>query len=207
MRPDRVIVGLRTERAKKIMTEVYNPYLRDFPIMFTDPQSAEIIKYAANAFLATKISFINEIAFLCEKVDGDVKEVSKGIGLDKRIGKLFLHAGPGFGGSCFPKDTLALEHTGLAVGAPQNIVKTVIETNLAVKNRMVSKIINACKGSVKEMVISILCVTFKPNTDDIRDAPSLTILDSLQKRVLHFEYMIQKGCLKLKRFLKMRFLQ
>lgn len=180
MRPDRVIVGVETKRAKNVMGDIYRPlFLRDFPIVYTDLESAEMIKYAANGFLATKISFINEIAALCEKVGADVKSVSKGMGLDKRIGNKFLHAGPGFGGSCFPKDTLALTRIGQEHGVPQRIVETVITVNDAVKERMIGKIIDMCGGSVDGKTITVLGVTFKPNTDDMRDAPSLTIIPAL----------------------------
>ncbi|MBO6776140.1 MAG: UDP-glucose/GDP-mannose dehydrogenase family protein [Marinibacterium sp.] len=180
MRPDRVVMGVQSERAAEVMAEVYRPlYLRDFPIIATDLESAEMIKYAANAFLATKITFINEIAALCERVGADVKEVSKGIGLDGRIGKKFLHAGPGYGGSCFPKDTQALARIGQEHAVPQSIVETVIRVNDAVKLRMIEKLRNLCDGTFNNKTIAILGVTFKPNTDDMRDAPSLTIVPAL----------------------------
>lgn len=180
MKPDRVVVGVQSERAAKVMAEIYRPlYLRDFPIVTTDLESAEMIKYAANAFLATKITFINEIAALCEKVGADVKEVSKGMGLDGRIGNKFLHAGPGYGGSCFPKDTQALARIGQDFAAPQQIVETVIRVNDAVKLRMIEKLRDLCDGSFNGKKIAVLGVTFKPNTDDIRDAPSLTIVPAL----------------------------
>ncbi len=180
MKPDRVVVGVQSERAAKVMTEIYRPlYLRDFPIVTTDLESAEMIKYAANAFLATKITFINEIAALCEKVGADVKEVSKGMGLDGRIGNKFLHAGPGYGGSCFPKDTQALARIGQDFAAPQQIVETVIRVNDAVKLRMIEKLRDLCGGSFNGKKIGVLGVTFKPNTDDMRDAPSLTIVPAL----------------------------
>ena len=172
MKPDRVVVGVQSERAAKVMAEIYRPlYLRDFPIVTTDLESAEMIKYAANAFLATKITFINEIAALCEKVGADVKEVSKGMGLDGRIGNKFLHAGPGYGGSCFPKDTQALARIGQDFAAPQQIVETVIRVNDAVKLRMIEKLRDLCDGSFNGKKIAVLGVTFKPNTDDMRDAP------------------------------------
>lgn len=181
MRPDRIIIGLRTERAKKVIMEVYKPlYLRDFPIMFTDPKSAELIKYSSNAFLATKVSFINEIATLCEKVDADVKEVAKGMGLDKRIGNKFLHAGPGYGGSCFPKDTLAFVELGRSWSCPQQIVETVIAVNDKIKQRMIEKIMSVCDNSLEGKTVVILGITFKPNTDDMREAPSLTIIPAIQ---------------------------
>jgi len=180
MRPDRVVVGTTSERAKMVMAEVYRPlFLRDFPVLNTDLETAEMIKYAANAFLATKITFINEIARLCEKVGADVKQVSKGMGLDNRIGNKFLHAGPGYGGSCFPKDTTALARIGQEYAAPIQIVETVIKVNEEVKRRMVEKIMDLCDGSVNGKTVAVLGVTFKPNTDDMRDAPSLTIVPAL----------------------------
>jgi UDPglucose 6-dehydrogenase len=180
MRPDRVVVGVTSERAKDVMGEIYRPlFLREFPILYTDLETAEMIKYAANAFLATKITFINEVAALCEKVGADVKAVSKGIGLDGRIGNKFLHAGPGYGGSCFPKDTSALARIGQEHASPMQIVETVIKVNDEVKRRMVQKITDLCGGSVNGKTIAVLGVTFKPNTDDMRDAPSLTIVPAL----------------------------
>ena len=180
MRPDRVVVGVQNERATKVMNEVYRPlFLRDFPIVMTDLESAEMIKYAANAFLATKITFINEIAALCERVGADVKEVSKGIGLDGRIGNKFLHAGPGYGGSCFPKDTQALARIGQEHAVPQNIVETVIRVNEAVKTRMIEKLRDLCEGTFNGKTVAVLGVTFKPNTDDMREAPSLAIVPAL----------------------------
>ncbi len=180
MRPDRVVVGVTSDRAKAVMGEVYRPlFLRDFPVLFTDLETAEMIKYAANAFLATKITFINEIATLCEKVGADVKQVSRGIGLDGRIGNKFLHAGPGYGGSCFPKDTSALARIGQEHAAPMQIVETVIKVNEEVKRRMVQKVLDLCGGSVNGKTVAVLGVTFKPNTDDMRDAPSLTIVPAL----------------------------
>ncbi|MDH5531283.1 MAG: nucleotide sugar dehydrogenase, partial [Paracoccaceae bacterium] len=180
MRPDRVVVGTTSDRAREVMGEVYRPlFLRDFPILYTDLETAEMIKYAANAFLATKITFINEVARLCEKVGADVKQVSKGIGLDGRIGNKFLHAGPGYGGSCFPKDTQALARIGQEFAAPMQIVETVIKVNEEVKRRMVEKVLDLCGGSVNGKTVAVLGVTFKPNTDDMRDAPSLTIVPAL----------------------------
>lgn len=177
MRPDRVVVGVQNERAAEVMNEIYRPlYLREFPIMATDLESAEMIKYAANAFLATKITFINEIATLCEKTGADVKMVSKGMGLDARIGDKFLHAGPGYGGSCFPKDTQALARMGQDHATPMQLTETVIKVNDQVKRRMIDKIVDLCGGSVNGKVITVLGVTFKPNTDDMRDSPSLTIV-------------------------------
>ncbi|ATW03149.1 UDP-glucose/GDP-mannose dehydrogenase family protein [Sphingorhabdus sp. YGSMI21] len=180
MKPDRVVVGVESERAKSVMGDIYRPlFLREFPIVYTDLESAEMIKYAANAFLATKISFINEIAALCERVGADVKSVSKGIGLDGRIGNKFLHAGPGYGGSCFPKDTSALARIGQEHGVPQRITETVIEVNESIKRRMIDKLLDLCGGSVNGKTVAIMGVTFKPETDDMRDAPSLTIVPAL----------------------------
>ena len=180
MRPDRVVVGCETERAKDVMAALYRPLsLREAPVIFTDIESAEMIKYAANAFLATKISFINEIAALCEKVGADVKSVSKGMGLDGRIGDKFLHAGPGYGGSCFPKDTKALARIGQEHASPVSIVETVIEVNDRVKRRMIDKVMELCDDHVNGKKIAVFGVTFKPNTDDMRDAPSLSIVPAL----------------------------
>ena len=180
MRPDRVVLGVESKRAEEVMEAIYRPlYLRDFPIMTTDLESAEMIKYAANAFLATKITFINEIAALCERTGADVKMVSKGMGLDGRIGSKFLHAGPGYGGSCFPKDTSALARIGQEYGMPMQLTEAVITINDQVKRRMVEKIFDLCDGSVNGKAIAVLGVTFKPNTDDMRDAPSLTIVPAL----------------------------
>ncbi len=180
MRPDRVVVGVESDRAQSVMEEIYQPlFLRDFPIVTTDLESAEMIKYAANAFLATKITFINEIAALCERVGADVKEVSKGMGLDGRIGNKFLHAGPGYGGSCFPKDTSALARIGQEHAVPQSIVETVIRVNDAVKTRMIEKLRDLCDGTFNGRTVAVFGVTFKPNTDDMRDAPSLSIVPAL----------------------------
>ncbi|WP_102110307.1 UDP-glucose dehydrogenase family protein [Oceaniglobus roseus] len=180
MRPDRVVVGVQSERAAAVMAEIYRPlYLREAPIVTTDLESAEMIKYAANAFLATKITFINEVAALCEKVGADVKEVSRGMGLDGRIGNKFLHAGPGYGGSCFPKDTRALARTGQEAAAPLRILEAVIEVNDQVKRRMVDKILDLLGGRANGRVVAVLGVTFKPGTDDMREAPSLTIVPAL----------------------------
>jgi UDPglucose 6-dehydrogenase len=180
MRPDRIVVGVQNEKAADVMAQVYRPlYLRDFPIMTTDLESAEMIKYAANAFLATKITFINEIAALCERTGADVKMVSKGMGLDGRIGNKFLHAGPGYGGSCFPKDTQALARIGQEHAMPMQLTETVIKVNEEIKRRMTTKIMDLCGGSVNGKTIAVLGVTFKPNTDDMRDAPSLTIVPAL----------------------------
>ncbi len=182
MRPDRVVVGTSAQRAQDVMREVYRPlFLNETPILFTKRETAELIKYAANAFLATKITFINEIADLCEKVGADVQQVAKGIGLDGRIGSKFLNAGPGYGGSCFPKDTLALTRAGQKYSAPQRIVETVVSVNEDRKARMADKIIKAAGGDVRGKKICILGVAFKPNTDDMRDAPALTIVPILQQ--------------------------
>ena len=181
MRPDRVVIGTDSERAREVMRQLYQPlYLIETPIIFTEPETAELIKYAANAFLATKITFINEIAELCEKVGADVHDVARGIGLDGRIGRKFLHPGPGYGGSCFPKDTLALVRTAEQAGAPMRIVETVVEVNAARKKAMAGKIIAHCGGSVEGKTIAVLGLTFKPNTDDMREAPSLDIIPALQ---------------------------
>ncbi len=180
MRPDRVVVGAETERARKVMGEIYRPlFLRDFPILTMDLESAELTKYAANAFLATKITFINEIAALCERVGADVKQVARGMGLDGRIGNKFLHAGPGFGGSCFPKDTSALARIGQEHAVPMQITETVIKVNNEVKQRMVEKVRDLLGGSFNGRTVAVLGVTFKPNTDDMRDAPSLTIVPAM----------------------------
>ncbi|WP_397542849.1 nucleotide sugar dehydrogenase [Roseovarius salis] len=180
MKPDRVVVGVQTERAGDVMAEIYRPlYLREFPIITTDLESAEMIKYAANAFLATKITFVNEIAALCERTGADIKSVSKGMGLDGRIGNKFLHAGPGYGGSCFPKDTKALSRIGQEKGLPMQITEKVISVNEEIKRRMIDKLLDLCDGSFNGKTIGVLGVTFKPNTDDMRDAPSLTIVPAL----------------------------
>jgi len=181
-RPDRIVVGTDSNRARTVMTEVYRPlYLNETPILFTARETAELIKYASNAFLATKITFINEMADICEKVGADVQDVARGIGLDGRIGSKFLHAGPGFGGSCFPKDTLALLKTSQQVGAPTAIVEAVVNVNEARKAQMAEKIGQAL-GDPKGKTIAVLGLTFKPNTDDMRDAPSLAIVPALQKK-------------------------
>ncbi len=181
MRPDRVVIGTQSERAREVMKQLYRPlYLIETPILFTTRPTAEMIKYAANAFLATKITFINEIADLCEAIDADVQDVAKGIGLDGRIGSKFLHAGPGYGGSCFPKDTLSLARTAAEAGHPLRIVEAVAAVNKERKERMAEKVIAASGGSVKGKVIGILGLTFKPNTDDMREAPSLNIIAGLQ---------------------------
>jgi len=181
MRPDRVVIGVESERAREVMRQIYRPlFLIETPIIFASPATAELTKYAANAFLAAKVSFINEIANLCEHVGADVHDVARGIGLDGRIGGKFLHPGPGFGGSCFPKDTLALTRIAQQAGAPIRLVETVVEVNEARKTHMAEKIIAHCGGSVRGKTIAVLGLTFKPNTDDMREAPSLKIVPALQ---------------------------
>jgi UDPglucose 6-dehydrogenase len=179
-RPDRIVIGTEDERARSVMKDIYRPlYLNQAPILFTERRTSELIKYAANAFLATKITFINEMADLCEAVGANVQDVARGIGLDNRIGSKFLHAGPGYGGSCFPKDTLALIKTAQDNGAPQRIVETVASVNDQRKRAMARKIIQALGGTVRGERIALLGLTFKPNTDDIRDAPALAIVTAL----------------------------
>jgi UDPglucose 6-dehydrogenase len=181
MKPDRVVIGVESQRAREVMAGIYRPLnLIQTPMVFTNIETAEVTKYAGNAFLATKITFINEIADLCEKVGADVHDVARGIGLDGRIGRKFLHPGPGFGGSCFPKDTLALAYTAREVQAPQTIIEQVIEVNGKRKKKMAHKVIDFCGGSVAGLTIGVLGLTFKPNTDDMRDAPSLDIVPALQ---------------------------
>ncbi|WP_417804147.1 UDP-glucose dehydrogenase family protein [Thalassospira lucentensis] len=180
MRPDRVVIGTSNERAREVMSDLYRPlYLIETPIVFTTRETSEMIKYAANTFLAAKITFINEIADLCEKVGADVHDVARGIGLDGRIGKKFLHPGPGYGGSCFPKDTLALVRTAQEYDSPLRIIETVVSVNADRKKAMADRIISACGGSVEGKTIGILGLAFKPNTDDMRDAPSLDIVPAL----------------------------
>jgi UDPglucose 6-dehydrogenase len=180
MRPDRVVIGVHSEAARKLMRELYRPlYLNETPIIFTSRRTAELTKYAANTFLATKITFINEIADLCEKMGADVQDVARGIGLDGRIGSKFLHPGPGYGGSCFPKDTLALVRTAQDVGSPIRIVETVVAVNDARKKKMAEKIANALGGDIKGRTVGVLGITFKPNTDDLRDSPALDIVPTL----------------------------
>ena len=179
--PDRVIVGTDDERARRVMRELYRPlFINETPMLFTGRRSAELIKYASNAFLATKITFINEMADLCEKCGADVQEVARGMGLDRRIAAKFLHAGPGFGGSCFPKDIAALAATGERYEVPTKIVSTVMAVNDARKRAMVTKVVSACGGSLQGKTIAVLGLTFKPNTDDMREAPSLVIVPCLE---------------------------
>jgi UDPglucose 6-dehydrogenase len=180
MRPDRVVIGTESERARAVMKQLYRVlYLIETPIVFTGRRTSELIKYAGNTFLATKITFINEIADLCEKVGANVHDVAKGIGLDGRIGKKFLHPGPGYGGSCFPKDTLALVRTARDFGAPLRIIETVVDVNDKRKKAMAGKVVEACGGSLKGKIVGVLGLTFKPNTDDMRDSPSLDIVPAL----------------------------
>lgn len=180
MRPDRVVIGTLSERAREVMRKLYRVlYLIETPIVFTSRESSELIKYASNAFLAVKITFINEMADICEKVGANVHDVAKGMGLDNRIGKKFLHAGPGYGGSCFPKDTLALVKTAQEFKVPTKLVEATVEVNNNRKKEMAKKIIKACGGSVKDKTIAVLGLTFKPNTDDMRDSPSIDIVPAL----------------------------
>ena len=182
MRPDRVVIGTDSEEARALMRSLYRPLsLIETPILFTNRETAELIKYATNAFLATKISFINELSNLCEKVGADVRDVSRGMGLDGRIGRKFLHPGPGYGGSCFPKDTLALVRTAQEAGTPIRIVEAVVDINADRKKAMADRVIRACGGSVEGKTIAVLGLTFKPNTDDMRESPSLDIVPALQR--------------------------
>ena len=180
-RPDRVVVGIEDERARAVMAELYRPLsLNETPILFTGRRTSELIKYAANAFLALKITFINEIADLCEALGADVQQVARGIGLDNRIGSKFLHAGPGYGGSCFPKDTLALVRTAADAGSPVTLVEATVKVNDARKKAMAGKVSTAMDGDLAGKTVGVLGLTFKPNTDDMRDAPSLDIITALQ---------------------------
>lgn len=180
MHPDRVVVGVQSDRGNEVMQEVYRPLsLRDYPVLTTDLETAEMIKYAANAFLATKVTFINEIAMLCERTGADVKDVANGMGFDSRIGPKFLQAGPGYGGSCFPKDTKALARIGQDNATPLQIVETVIKVNEEVKRLMIDKIVDLCDEKLQNKTIAVLGLTFKPDTDDMRDAPALTVVPAL----------------------------
>jgi len=180
-RPDRIVIGANDERGARQVSELYRPlYLNAAPVLTTGRRTAELTKYAANAFLALKITFINEVADLCEQVGADVQEVARGIGLDNRIGRKFLHAGPGYGGSCFPKDTVALTRTGQNHGAPLRLVETVVAVNEQRRTSMARKVVAACGGSVRGKRIAVLGLTFKPNTDDMREAPALAIIRALQ---------------------------
>jgi UDPglucose 6-dehydrogenase len=192
--PDRIVIGVEDERAARVMSDIYRPlYLNQGPVMFTGRRTAELIKYAANAYLAMKVTFINEMAALCEQVGADVQEVARGIGLDNRIGRKFLNAGPGFGGSCFPKDMLALAQSARAAHVPLRLVETVIDINEKRKSAMAAKIIRACGGSIAGKTIAVLGLTFKPNTDDMRSAPSLTIVPALQAAGAHVRAYDPKG--------------
>ena len=194
MRPDRVIIGSDSERAAGTMAQLYRPlYLIETPILYTGLETAELTKYAANAFLAMKITFINEIADLCEQVGADVHDIAKGIGLDGRIGRKFLHPGPGYGGSCFPKDTLALVKTAQDSGSPIKLVETTVEVNDVRKRQMANRIIEACGGDVAGKTIAILGLTFKPNTDDMRESPSLEIVPALQEAGAHLRAYDPEG--------------
>lgn len=203
MRPNRIVIGCDSARAETVMRELYRPlYLLETPMLFTNPESSELIKYAANAFLATKIAFINQMADLCEECGADVQAISKGMGLDHRIGSKFLHAGPGYGGSCFPKDTLALLQTGKDFNAEPSIVSAVVAANDKRKRDMARKIIGACGGSVQGKKIAILGLTFKPNTDDMRDSPSLDIIPDLQKEGAHIVAFDPQGIAEAKEHFK-----
>jgi UDPglucose 6-dehydrogenase len=183
MRPDRVVVGADSEQAREVLRRLYRPlYLIETPIVFTGLETAELIKYAANGFLAMKITFINEMADLCERVSADVNDVARGIGLDGRIGRKFLHAGPGFGGSCFPKDTLALMRIAEEAGSPSRLIQSVVAVNDARKNSMAGRVAAACGGELRGKTIAVLGLAFKPETDDMRDAPSLPLILGLVSR-------------------------
>ena len=199
--PDRVVCGTTSDRARTTLRELYRPlFLNETPMLFTSRETSELIKYAANAFLATKITFINEMADICEAVGANVQDVARGIGLDGRIGPKFLHAGPGYGGSCFPKDTLALLKTAEDVGAPSRIVEAVASVNEARKARMAQKIVKAF-GGVSGKTIAVLGLTFKPNTDDMRDAPSLVILPELTKQGARVRAYDPEGMSEAKKYL------
>ncbi|GAM97993.1 UDP-glucose dehydrogenase [alpha proteobacterium U9-1i] len=202
-RPDRVVVGTDDERARERMRDLYRPlFLNETPLIFTSRRTSELTKYAANAFLAMKITFINEIAELCEEVGANVQEVARGIGLDNRIGKKFLNAGPGYGGSCFPKDTLALMKTARDAGAPIELIETTVRVNSARKQKMAQKIIDALDGNVKGKTIAVLGLTFKPNTDDMRDAPALDIVPTLQAEGAKIRAFDPEGMTEAKHMLK-----
>ncbi len=201
--PDRVVIGVRTERARQVMKKLYRP-LEDIetPILFTGVETAELIKYAANAFLATKVTFINEMADLCEKIGVDIHDIAQGIGLDKRIGTQFLRPGPGYGGSCLPKDTLALTKTARDENTPLRLVEHVIQSNHQRTYRMAERIIQACNGSVRNKTLAILGLTFKPNTDDMRNSPSLNILPALQKAGASLRAYDPKGMQEARHYLR-----
>ena len=194
MRPDRVVIGVESERAEAILRTLYRPlFLIETPIVVTSIETAELIKYAANSFLAMKVTFINEVADLCERVGADVHDVARGMGLDGRIGRKFLHAGPGFGGSCFPKDTLAMARIGQDAGAPQRLVETVVTVNDARKSIMARRVTAACGGSVRGKRIAVWGLTFKPETDDMRDAPSIPVVSRLVEEGAEIHALIRKG--------------
>lgn len=183
MRPDRVVVGVESERAQEVLRQLYRPlYLLETPMVVTDLESAELIKYAANGFLAMKITFINEMADLCEKLGADVNDIARGIGLDGRIGKKFLHAGPGFGGSCFPKDTLALMRIAEEAGAPSRLVQSVVAVNDARKEALAARVVTACGGEIQDKRIAVLGLAYKPETDDMRESPALPLIRGLVSR-------------------------
>jgi UDPglucose 6-dehydrogenase len=193
-RPDRVVIGVEDERARAVMAELYRPLsLNEFPVVYTSRRTSELIKYAGNGFLAMKITFINEIADLCEKVGADVQQVARGIGLDGRIGSKFLNPGPGYGGSCFPKDTIALVRTAQQYGAPVRLIETTVEVNDARKLAMAEKIRAAIGGDIAGKTVAILGLTFKPNTDDMRDSPSLSIIPALQAMGAHVRAFDPEG--------------
>jgi UDPglucose 6-dehydrogenase len=202
MKPDRVVIGVESQRAREVMSHVYRPLnLIQTPMVFTNIETAEVTKYAGNAFLAAKITFINEIADLCEKVGADVQDVARGIGLDGRIGRKFLHAGPGYGGSCFPKDCLALVKTAQDAGSPISLIETVVKVNDARKLQMADRIVAACGGSVEGKTLAVLGLTFKPNTDDMRDSPALAILPALQAAGAEIRAYDPEGMAEAKRLL------
>lgn len=202
-RPDRVVIGTTDQRAIEVMEEVYRPLsLNEAPLMFTNRRTAELLKYASNAFLAMKITFINEFADLCEKVGADVQAVASGIGLDNRIGGKFLNAGPGYGGSCFPKDTLTLIKTGQDYGSPLRLVETTVEINDHRKRAMAQRVITACGGDVRGLTIGLLGLTFKPNTDDMRDAPSISIIKGLLDAGAHVRAYDPEGMSQAQKFIE-----
>ena len=203
MRPDRVVIGTLAKRAQEVMRDLYRPlFLIETPILFTSRQSSELIKYAANTFLATKITFINEVADLCEHVGADVHDVARGIGLDGRIGKKFLHAGPGYGGSCFPKDTRALVSTARDAGSPLKIIETVVQLNEDRKKRMAERVIEAGGGDLTDKTVAVLGLTFKPNTDDMRESPSLDIIPAIQAAGAKVRAYDPEGMVEAKEMLK-----
>jgi UDPglucose 6-dehydrogenase len=202
MRPDRVVIGTESERAREVLRRLYRPlYLIETPIVFTGIEAAELTKYAANAFLAMKVTFINEIADICDRIGADVHDVARGIGLDGRIGRKFLHPGPGFGGSCFPKDTLALVRIAQEYSAPTRLVESVISVNDARKAALAARVINACGGSVRGKIIAVLGLTFKPETDDMRDAPSIPMITRLIQEGAIVRTFDPKGMDQAKKFL------